>query len=70
MTAPLPPIASVPREYHAEVMDYAKLAVREALERVRAWAIAHECVEPSDIGSIFAIPEQELEVMLKEYSDD
>jgi hypothetical protein len=33
MTAPLPPIANIPREYHAEVMDYAKLAVREALER-------------------------------------
>jgi hypothetical protein len=56
MTAPLPPIASIPREYHAEVQDFAKCAVREALER--AARIADDET---------ALTARRIRAMLKEY---
>ena len=70
MTAPLPPLPPQNKlglYGSADMNAYAKLAVREALERIVKKARANDWIEPTCDGSIVTFPLADIEAMLKEY---
>jgi hypothetical protein len=72
MTAQLPPLPGwmhivLTIAQREATRDFAKLAVREALDRIVKKARANDWIEPTCDGSIVTFPLEDIEAMLKEY---